>query len=51
MDSLTFAVASFSISRLYFTSRTGEAVWPLPYRMEADAVAPERLRLSGENEG
>lgn len=39
---------TLSMSRLYFTNRTGEAVWQLPYRMEAESAAPKRLRFSGE---
>lgn len=31
-----------SVSRLYFTNRTGDRVWLLPYAMEAEYAAPEQ---------
>lgn len=38
---------SLSISRLYFTNQTGEKVWRLPYHMEREEVAPERVEPPG----
>jgi hypothetical protein len=32
---------AFSLSRLYFTDRSGEHVWRLPYTMEGDEAMPE----------
>jgi hypothetical protein len=33
----------FSVSRLYFTNREGDAVWRLPYNMTEDFAKPEKL--------
>ncbi len=33
----------FSESHLYFTNRTGDKVWRLPYNMTGDFAAPERV--------
>jgi hypothetical protein len=38
----------FSISRLYFISRNGDALWRLPYQMSKDFAKPERIPLTAK---